>query len=140
LRRFDDARAAGEARPVLLEHLNAALRSYQQSLDLISADDHETRAITENQLGLTFPRVADVGQALRHYQRSVQHQEARGDIYTAGLTRHNIAVLLDVNGRADDALHYARATLDNYQQGGPGAAYQADRERRYIADLEQRKL
>jgi hypothetical protein len=33
LERFDDALAAGEAEPVLLEHLNSALRNYQQALD-----------------------------------------------------------------------------------------------------------
>ena len=56
LQRFDDARAAGEAEPVLLEHLNAALRDYRQALDLTPADDHEERAITENQLGLIYSR------------------------------------------------------------------------------------
>ena len=43
------------------------------------------------------------------------------------------------DGRADDALHYARAALDNFQRAGPGAADNADHERRYIADLKQRK-
>ncbi|HLK73303.1 MAG TPA: hypothetical protein VKU77_06605 [Streptosporangiaceae bacterium] len=34
LERFADARAAGEGEPLLLEHLNAALRSYRQFLEL----------------------------------------------------------------------------------------------------------
>ncbi len=138
LERYYDAHAADQAQPVLVEHLNAALRSYQQSLDLTLDDDHETRAVTENQIGIVFARAGDVGQALRHYQRSVQHEEARGNIYGAGQTRHNIALLLERHGRADDALHYARAALDNFQQAGPGAADRANRERRYIAELEQR--
>ena len=138
LARFEDARAAGEARPVLLEHLNAALRSYQQSLDLTPADDHRTRGITENQLGNVFSRTRDTGQALRHYQRAIQHQEAYGDIYGAGQVRNNIAMLLADDGRIGDALHYARAALDNYQQAGPGAADSADLARQFIADLEQR--
>lgn len=138
LERFDDARSAGQDQSVLLEHLNAALRSYQQSLDLTPADDHQTRAITENQLGNVFAEAGDVGQALRHYQRSVQHREARGDIYGAGRARHNIALLLARGGRPDEALQYARAAMGNYQQAGPGAADDADRERRFIAELEQR--
>ncbi len=31
-----------------------------------------------------------------------------------------------------------RVALDNFEQAGPGAADRADRERRYIAQLEQR--
>jgi tetratricopeptide (TPR) repeat protein len=137
LYRFNDALAARQPEAVLLEHLNAALRSYQQSLDLTPADDHETRAVTENQLGTVFRQAGDTSQALRHYQRSLQHEEARGNIYGAGQTRHNIALLLYRDGRADDALHYARAALDNFQQAGPGAAREADIARGYITELEQ---
>ena len=137
LERFDDARAAGEAEPVLLEHLNAALGHYQQALDLIPADDHENRATIENQLGIIYHRAGDTGQALRHYQQAIQHDEARGDIYGAGQTRYNIALLLAGAGRVSDALLYARAALDNYQQAGPGAAADAAQAEQLIADLEQ---
>jgi tetratricopeptide (TPR) repeat protein len=136
LQRFDEARAPGAARPVLLEHLNAALRSYQQSLDLTPTDDHQARGIRENELGNIFRRSGDVGKALRHYQQSIHHVETRGDIYAAGQTRYNIALLLDSHGRASDALHYARAALDNYQQAGPSAADKADHARQLIARLE----
>jgi len=138
LERFDEAQAVGQPKSVLLEQLNAALRSYQQSLDLTPADDHERRAIVENRLGAIFRRAGDHGQALRHFQRSVQHEEARGNPYGAGQSRHNIALLLARDGRADDALQYARAALDNYEQVGPGAAADADRERLFIAEIEQR--
>ena len=137
LARFRDARAAGEAEPVLLEHLNAALRSYQQSLDLTPADDHQARGNWENQLGIIFAQAGDTGQALRHYQKSIQHKEARGDIYAAGLTRYNIALLHACDGRISDALHYARAALDNYRQAGPGAASDAADAQRLITTLEQ---
>ncbi|HEY1347277.1 MAG TPA: tetratricopeptide repeat protein, partial [Streptosporangiaceae bacterium] len=138
LRRFHDALSAGEAEAVLLEQLNTALRHYQQALELLPADDHEQRAITENQFGLIYDSVGDTAQALRHYQQSIKHEEARGNIYGAGQTRYNIALLLDQDGRTGDALQYARAALDNYQQAGPGAASDADRARQLIADLEQR--
>jgi tetratricopeptide (TPR) repeat protein len=138
LKRFEDAAAAGEDESVLLEYLNAALSSYQQSLDLIPADDHEERAIIENQLGIIYRLAGDTGQALRHYQQSIQHKEARGDIYGAGLSRYNIALALNDDGRTGDALHYARAALDNFQKAGPGAASDADDARKLIARLEPR--
>ena len=70
LERFADARAAGGGEPVLLEHLNAALRSCQQSLELTPADDHQARGAREHQLGIVYSRAGDISQALRHYQRS----------------------------------------------------------------------
>jgi tetratricopeptide (TPR) repeat protein len=137
LKRLDDAQDAGAAKAVLLEHLNTALGHYQQALDLFPADDHEHRAAAENQLGVIYGRAGDSGQALRHYQQSIQHKEIRGDIYGAGSTRYNIALLLDGAGRAGDALAYARAALANYQQAGLGATSDADNARQLIARLEQ---
>lgn len=136
--RFDDARAAGEAEPVLSEHLNDALRYYQQALGFTGASDHQFRAAIEYQLGNIYRRAGDTGQGLRHYQHCLHHDEARGDIAAAGETRYNIALLLAEAGRVSDALLYARAALNNYQQAGPGAANRADRAQRLIADLEQR--
>jgi tetratricopeptide (TPR) repeat protein len=135
--RFDEARAEGVATPVLREHLNAALRSYQQALDLTAADDHQSRAIIENQLGLIYGSGGDARQALRHVQQSLQHEEARGNIYGAGQARQNIALILSGQGQTGDALHYARAALDNYNQVGPGASDVADDVRGLIADLER---
>ena len=137
LQRFNDARAAGEAEAVLLRHLNDALRSYQQSLDLTPADDHRARATREHQIGVIFRRAGDTVQALRHYQRSIQHEEALGNIYGAGQSRYNIGILLADDGRISDALQYLRAALDNYRQAGPGAADEAARVEQFITDLEQ---
>jgi tetratricopeptide (TPR) repeat protein len=137
LERFDDASAAGDPEPVLLGHLNAALRMYQRALELTPASDHEGRAVTENQLGTVYQRAGDVPGALTHYQRSIRHEEARGNIYGAGQTRHNIALLLAADNRVSDALHYARAALENYQQAGPGAGADAAHAARLIANLEQ---
>jgi tetratricopeptide (TPR) repeat protein len=138
LERFDDARAADETEPVLLEHLNAALRGYRQALDLSAPDDHQDRGIIENQLGNIYQRAGDTGQSLRHYQQSIQHKEARGDIYGAGTTRFNIAVLLADDGRISDALHYARSALDNFRQAGPSAVADAADAMELIAELERR--
>ena len=65
-----------------------------------------------------------------------QYDEARGDIYGAGLTRYNIALLLQDAGRPGDALHYARAALHDYERTGPGAAQKAADARDLIARLE----
>jgi tetratricopeptide (TPR) repeat protein len=123
---------------VLLEHLNAALRHYRQAMDLFPAGDHEHRARTEYQLGNIYSRAGDTGQALRHYQQAIHHHEARGDIFGAGLTRYDIAILLGNVGRMGDALLYARAALDNFQRTGLGAASYTDDARHLIAGLEQR--
>ena len=63
----DKARPLADHR-MALEHLNAALGSYRQALDLIPADDHETCGTIENQLGNVYRRAGDTAQALRHYR------------------------------------------------------------------------
>ncbi len=135
--RFLEARAAGEAEPVLLGHLTEALRGYRQALGLIPAGDAEHLAAVHNNLGLIYNAAGDARQALHHYQQSIAHQEARGNTYGAGLTRYNIAVLLGRAGRPGDALHYARAALHDFEHTGPGATHDAANARELIAALEQ---
>ena len=137
LERFEDALAAGTAEPVLRGHLSAALRSYQQSLDLTPADDHQARGTDETQLGKIYEWAGDTSQALRHYHQAIQHHEVRGDIYSAGRTRYDIAVLLAKDARIRDALLYAQAALSNYRQVGPGATSDAADTEQLIAELEQ---
>jgi tetratricopeptide (TPR) repeat protein len=119
--------------------LNDALRGFQESLDLVPADDHETRGRGENQIGNVYRQAGHsyTGQALRRYQRAIQHHEARGDVYEAGLTRYNIALLLRGEGRTDEALHYARAAIDNFRNAGPDGAPMVAQAERLIADLER---
>jgi tetratricopeptide (TPR) repeat protein len=135
--RFEDALSVGDAEPMLLEHLNAALGYYEQALGLTPDGDHQRHAAIEHQLGTIQRRAGDTGQALRHYQQSLQHNEARGEIYEAGLNRYNIALTLSDDGRISDALHYARAALENFQEAGPGAADGVDGARQLITDLQQ---
>ena len=137
LARFEDAQVASAAESVLLDHLNAALSYYQQALDLTPSGDHETRATVEMELGTIYGWGGYTDQALRHYQQSIQHREARGDIFGAGQTRQNTALVLARAGRVSDALHYARAALGNFQQTGPGATDYVGVAQRLIASLEQ---
>jgi len=135
--RFEDARAAGEAEQVLLQHLNDALHGFLEALDLAPADDHESRGIRESEIGIVYSQAGDAGQALRHYQRAIQHHEAGGNIFDAGRTRYNVARLLGNDDRIGEALHYARAALANFKGVGPGAAAKVADAEQFIADLEQ---
>jgi tetratricopeptide (TPR) repeat protein len=135
--RFLEARAAGQPEAVLLGHLNNALDGYQQALDLLPADDAENLATTHNQIGIIYHQAGDTRRALHHYQQAIKFREARGDIYGAGQTRYNIALLLQEDGRPADALHYARAALNDFQRVGPGAAQDVAKAQALITDLEQ---
>ena len=135
--RFLDARAAGAPATELRAHLETARAGYQQALDLLPVDHHDYRATAHNQLGILYREVGDVPQALRHYQQSIHHQEARGNVYGAGRTRYNIALLLEDAGRPGDALHYARAALANFHAIGAGAAEDAEDARALVDRLER---
>jgi tetratricopeptide (TPR) repeat protein len=137
LGRFLEARAARQPKTVLLAHLNEALHGYRQTLDLLPADDAEDLAVVHNQIGSIYREAGDTRRALHHYQQSIKHEEARGDLYGAGQTRYNIALLLRDDGRPGDALHYARAALHDYQRTGPGAAQDAADAQGLITELEQ---
>lgn len=135
--RFHDAQAQGAPEAELLNHLNTAHTGHQRALDLLPADHHEHRAVAHNQLGNVNSAVGDIRQALHHYQQAIQHEEARGNTYGAGNTRYNIALLFYQAGRPGDALHYARAALNNYRDVGPGASTEAQKAQTLISHLEQ---
>ena len=134
--RFLKAETADAGEPVLLGHLNAALRGYLQALDLIPADDAEDLAGIHGQLGNIYGYAGDTARALHHFQQAIKYQEARGNFYGAGLTRYNIAVLFKNDGRTGDALLYARAALNDYERTGPGAAREAAEAQNLITRLE----
>ena len=134
--RFLDARTADAPTEELAGYLEQARAGHQQTLDLLPDDHHDYRAAAHGSIGNIHSEIGDVPQALGHYQQSLRHMEARGDTYGAGQTRFNIALLLANNGRASDALHYARAALTNYQQVGPGAAALAAQAEELIQQLE----
>jgi tetratricopeptide (TPR) repeat protein len=135
-KRFEEARDARQPEPVLLGHLNAALDGCQQALGLLPAEDAENLAAVHNQLGIICGQAGDTRRALHHYQQSIKFKETRGDIYGAGLTRYNIAVLLQDDDRLDDALLYARAALYDFERTGPGAAREAAQAGDLITRLE----
>jgi tetratricopeptide (TPR) repeat protein len=135
--RFREARAVGAPADHLAAHLEQARAGYQQALDLLPDDHHQYRAVAHDQLGTISSAIGDVPCALGHYQQSIRYSEARGDTYVAGGIRFHIALLLGENGRAGDALHYARTALTNFQQVGPGAAAMAGQAEALIQELER---
>ena len=135
--RFRDAQAAGASTRQLRALLEQARAGHQHALDLLPEDHHNYRAAVHRQLGNIHSANAEVPRAVGHYQQSIRHAETRGDTYGAGATRCNIALLLAENGRADEALHYARAALANFQQVGPGAAAVAGQAEALIKELER---
>ncbi len=135
--RFREAHAARQPESVLLGHLNAALNGYQQALDLLPVEDAEDLATVHNQIGLIYRQAGDIRRAMHHFQQGIRFKEACGDIYGAGQTRYNIALLLQYDGRPGDALHYARAALHDYQRAGTGTAQKAAQAQNLIARLER---
>lgn len=134
--RFRDARAAGQPKQVLLEHLNAAADTYQQALDLLPADANPNLAAFHHQLGSIYTDAGQFDTALTHYQQSIRLKEVAGNRYSAGQTRQNVAVLFARTGRTSDALLYARAALSDYAPYGAGATAAIEQVQQLIALLD----
>jgi tetratricopeptide (TPR) repeat protein len=135
--RFRVARQVGVSEAELLSYLNAARAGFQQVLDLLPADQHEHRANAHDGLGGVYLEAGDVGQALRHYQQSIYHEEARGNAYGAAHSRYNIALLLGNAGRLVDALHYANAARNIYLTLGPDVIADVRRSVELIDELQR---
>lgn len=135
--RFDDAKKEGKTKEELLKHLNAAVDYYQQALALLPPDAVDDLAVTYNQLGNIYDDAGDLERALEHYNKSVQYKEMAGNIYAAGTTRRNMAIVLAQNGRLSDALLYARTALRNFESYGGRAKDKEDRTKELIAEIEE---
>jgi tetratricopeptide (TPR) repeat protein len=135
--RFKEARQAGQPSEVLAEHLNAALRAYQEALAMLPPDEVDTRAAVHNQLGNIYHDAGQIESAVAHSREAIRFFEASGDLYKAALVRENVAITYARAGRLDDALLFARAALRNFEQFGPAAAAEAERARQMIARYEQ---
>lgn len=134
--RFNEARAANLSKAELLQHLNAALQSYIQALDLLPPDAVNDLAVTHGQLGHIFVAADDLNRALTHWHETMRYMEAANNHYGAGLTRFNIAGALARRSRFGDALLYAQTALRNYETYGAGATEMIERTQQLIADIE----
>jgi tetratricopeptide (TPR) repeat protein len=138
--RLERAQRNGEAVPVLAEHIEKAYLYYHEALDLTPAVDHATRGHIENGLGLIYQWAPSPDEALRYFQRAIQHHEACDDARAAGETRCNTARFLAIRGRFDEALQYASAALDNYRQAGPSAITDVAYAERLLASIKRMAL
>jgi tetratricopeptide (TPR) repeat protein len=135
--RFNEALAARRPEKELIEHLDAALRSCHEALELIPPDAVNDLAVTHNLLGLICSRAGDLDRALPHYQHSIRYREEQGDLYGAAQTRGNVAITLAKVGRLADARAYALAALRNYETYGDRAADEIQNTHRLLAAIGQ---
>ncbi len=133
--RLVDARAAGQPESVLLRHLNDAATAYRDALGLLPADAKPELATVHHQLGVIYTLAGEYDTALNHYQQSIRLEEASGNRYGAGQTRHTVAILFARAGRTSDALLYAQAALADYAPYGAGAAAAVEEVHQLIARL-----
>ncbi len=135
--RFKDARQAQAPPATFAEHLNAALGFYHQALDFDPPDAIVGLAVDHNQLGNIYDDAGDQERALEHYNECIRYDEIAGNVYGAGVTRFNIALMFYQSGRLEDALLYARAALRNHEPFGQGAAQDIQKAQRLIAAIEE---
>ncbi|MEI7644831.1 MAG: CHAT domain-containing protein [Chloroflexales bacterium] len=133
---FLEAQQAGEPEAVLLEHLNNALRAYQEVLGMFPPDAVNELATAHNQLGLIYMNAGQIDQAVVHYREAIRYNEQAGDLYGAAQTRENVAIAYANAGRLADALLFAQAALRNFVQFGPAAAQAAAKVQGLIARIE----
>jgi tetratricopeptide (TPR) repeat protein len=99
-----------------LEHLNAALDYYNQSLQLTPSNAVTELAITHNALGVIYDHAEQLKTAIAHYEQAVQYDEQAGNHYGAANTRYNIAITYVRQGQLADALLFAQAALSGFQR------------------------
>jgi tetratricopeptide (TPR) repeat protein len=114
--RFDEARTASQSKEILLQHINEAVKYYQDALELLPDNAVNDLAVIHNQFGLIYKNVGDLEQALSHYREAIRYYEMAGNLYDAGDVRFNFAIALAKANRLPDALEYARAALRNFQE------------------------
>jgi len=136
LERFSEASEQMHPGPEQLSHLNDAIQLYLQALELTPADAVNQRAVTHNQLGRAFDELGDYSRALDNYRESIRYEETQGNIYGAAQTRINVAITLIKQGRAADAIEYARAALANFQTYGDGVNDEIQATQRLVSIIE----
>src|SRR5262249_20224202 len=101
--RFEDAWTAKRPVEELARHLAEAARLYEQALDMTPATAVTERGTTHHQLGNIYVVAGDIAGALHHYRRSIQYADNAGEIFSAGLSRENVAITLLGADRLTDA-------------------------------------
>jgi tetratricopeptide (TPR) repeat protein len=140
LERLYEARSAGRAQGELLKHLNAALDSYHEALELLPEDAINDLAVTHNLVGSVYADASKIGRALPHYREAIRYFEAASDDYGAGQTRLSVAATLALpgSGRLADAREYARAALRDFQPYGDAAGDMVQKSQQLLEMIEKK--
>ncbi len=137
LERYIEAHRANRPEKELLKHLNEALGRYHEALELLPESAVNDLAVAHGQLGIVHRHAGDVQQALRHYDTCVKYEEDAGNVFDAGQTRYNVALLLARADRFPDALAYAQAALRDFKQYGDRAKDDIEKTQRLIAQIKE---
>jgi len=135
--RFKEAHTANQSEEILLQHVNEAVKYYQDALELLPDNAVNDLAATHNNLGTIYREVGDLEPALFHYREAIRYMEMAGNIYSAGITRRNVAIALVKANRLPDALEYARAALQNFQSYPQGTEEQIQMTEELIENIAQ---
>jgi tetratricopeptide (TPR) repeat protein len=132
-----ETRQAKQPEVEIIQHLNTALSNYHKALALFPTNAVNNLAVAHNQLGIIYNDAGQTARALEHYQQSINYKERAGNIYAAGTTRYNVALMLAQQGRLADARAYAQAALRNFQVYGNRAADMIENTQRLLAAINQ---
>jgi tetratricopeptide (TPR) repeat protein len=135
--RFREARAAKGPEAELLGHLNAAVRSYQQALNLLPQNAVDDRAIAHTALGVIYGDAGDFDRALSNYREAIRYYEAAGSVYGAAEARLNAAKDLARSDQPVDALEYALAALRSFETFGDRAIDGIQETEQLVAKIER---
>jgi tetratricopeptide (TPR) repeat protein len=132
LRRFEEARDAGELEATSLARLNEALKAYHEALELIPEDAVGDLAVSHNELGHIYQLLGDIERALTHFREAIRYHESGGDNYGAAQARYNLALAMAQSKRFQNAREYALAARDGFAPFGPAAAEKVQKAQRFI--------
>jgi tetratricopeptide (TPR) repeat protein len=134
---FREASAATRPRNGLVEHLNAALSSYHEALDLFPRDAVGDLAVTHHAIGVIYGLTGDIDRALPHYQYAIRYREKQGNLYGAAQARFSVAADFANAGRLADARAYAHAALRNFETYGDRATDMLQRTHQLLSAIDQ---
>lgn len=130
--RFRETRTSGKPEE---EFFRQAVKRYHETLALLPADAIDDLAVIHNALGTLYSDAGNFDRAVQHLREAVQHLEKAGNLYTAAITRFNVAVAFSDAGRRADALEYAEAALRGFEPYGARAAEMIEKTLRLIAKI-----
>ncbi|RZB13775.1 hypothetical protein StrepF001_42285 [Streptomyces sp. F001] len=123
--------------PQAVELLQRARDHYLAALRLMPKEEAGNLAVLHHQLGGIYKHLDEAERAEYHLGEAIRLHAAVGDGFRCGQSHHDLAETMVHRGRRyAQALTHARAALELFQQAGSGAAREAHRTARLVAELE----